>query len=85
VDLVSLVSNIDQKLDKNILRNLMSRSNMIDYGIPKCTHTRSRKSLVVVSAVIFFLQAAIMAIFDNLSLTMKIESFTCLVEGRPYM
>ena len=53
MDLVSLVSNIDQRLDQNVLRNLLSRSEMIDYGIPKCTHTRSKKSLAVASAVIF--------------------------------
>ena len=85
VDLVSLVSNIDQRLDQNVLRNLLSRSDMIDCGIPKCTHTRSKKILVVASAVIFFLQAAIMAIFENLSMTMKTQSFLCLVEGRPDM
>ena len=69
VDLVSLVSNIGQALDKNVLRNLLSQSEMIDYGIPKCTHTCSKKSLAVASAVIFFLQAAIMVIFENLSTT----------------
>ena len=85
MDLVSLVSNIDQRVDQNVLRNLLSRSKMIDYGIPKCTHTRSKKSLVVVYAVIFFLQAAMMAIFENLSTTTKTQSFPFLVEGRPDM
>jgi hypothetical protein len=69
VDLVSLVSNIDQRLDQNVLRNLLSRSEMIDCGIPKCTHTRSKKSLAVASDVIFFLQAIIMDIFENRSTT----------------
>ena len=55
VDLVSLVSNIDQRLDQNVLRNLLSRFDMIDCGIPKCIHTRSKKNLAVDSAVIFFL------------------------------
>ena len=73
VDLVSLESSIDQRLDQNVLRNLLSRSDMIDCGIPKCTHTHSKKSLAVASAVIFFLQAAIMAIFENLSTTMKTQ------------
>jgi hypothetical protein len=50
MDLVSLVSNIDQRVDQNVLRNLLSRSEMIECGIPKCTHTRSKKSLVVASA-----------------------------------
>ena len=85
MDLVSLVSNIDQRLDQNVLRNLLSRFDMIDYGIPKCTHTRSKKSLAVASVVIFFLQAAIMASFENLSTTTKTQSFPCLVEGRPDM
>ena len=85
VDLVSLVSSIDDRLDQNVLRNLLSRSEMIDYGIQKCTHTRSKKSLAVASIVIFFLQAAIIAIFENLSKTTKTQSFPCLVEGRPDM
>jgi hypothetical protein len=85
VDLVSLVSNINQRLDKNVLTNLFSQSEMIDYGIPKCTHSRSKKSLVVASAVIFFLQAIIMDIFENLSTTTKTQSFPCLVEGWPNM
>ena len=82
MDLVSLVSKIDQTLDQNVLKNLLLRSDMIDYGTPKCTHTCSKKILVVASAMIFFLQAAIMAIFENLSTTMKTQSFPCLVEGR---
>ena len=81
MDLVSLVSNIDQRLDQNVLRNLLSRSDMIDYGIPKCTHTHSKKILSVAFAVIFFLQAAIMAIFENLSMTKKTQSLPFLVEG----
>jgi hypothetical protein len=85
VDLVSLVSNIDQRLDQNVLRNLLSRSEMIDCEIPKCTHTRSKKSLAVASAVIFFLQAIIMDIFENQSTTTKTQSLPCLVEGRPDM
>ena len=85
MDLVSLVSNIDQRLDQNVLRNLLSQSDMIEFGIPTCTHTCSKKILVVASAMIFFLQAAIMAIFENLSTTTKTQSFPCLVEGRPDM
>jgi hypothetical protein len=85
VELVSLVSNIDQRLDQNVLRNLLSRSEMIDCGIPKCTHTRSKNIVAVASAVIFFLQATIMAIFENLLTTMKTQSLPFLVEGRPDM
>jgi len=54
---------------------------MIDCGIPKCTHTRSKKSLGVASAVIFFLQAAIMAIFENLSTTKK-NTIISMLGGR---
>ena len=85
MDLVSFVSNIDQRLDQNVLRNLLSRSDMIDCGIPKCTHTHSKKILGVASTMIFFLQFNIMAIFENLSTTMKTQSFPFLVEGRPDM
>ena len=55
MDFVSLVSNIDHRLDQNVLTNLLSRFDIIDYGIPKCTHTHSKKILAVASAVIFFL------------------------------
>jgi hypothetical protein len=68
---MDLVSSIDQRLDQNVLRNLLSQSEMIDCGIPKCTHTHSKKSLGVASAVIFFLQAIMMVIFKNLSTTTK--------------
>ena len=85
MDFVSLVSSIDHRLDQNVLRNLLSRSEIIDCGIQKCTHTHSKKSLVVASAVILFLQATIMAIFENLSMTTNTQSLSCLVEGRPDM
>jgi hypothetical protein len=55
--LVSLVSNSDQRLNQNVLRNLLSWSEMMVCGIPKWTHTSSKKILVVYVAVIFFLQA----------------------------
>ena len=85
VDLVSLVSNIHKRLDQNVLRNLLSQYDMIDCGIQKCTHTHSKKNLEVAFSVIFFLQVDIMAIFENLSTTMKTQSFPFLVEGRPDM
>ena len=85
MDFVSLVSSIDHRLDQNVLRNLLSQSEIIDCGIPKCTHTRSKNILAVDSAVIFFLQAAIMAILENLLTTMNTQSLSCLVEGRPNM
>jgi hypothetical protein len=47
VDLVSLVSSSDQRLNQNELRNRMSRSQIMVCGIPKCTHTHSNKILVV--------------------------------------
>jgi hypothetical protein len=58
---------------------------MMVYGIPKCTHTCLKKSLVVASAVILFLQAIRMAILENRSMTTKTKSLPCLVEGRPDM
>jgi hypothetical protein len=65
VDLVSLVSSSDQRLDQNVLRNRLSRSEIMVCGIPKCTHTHSKKSLAVASAVMFFLQAARIAILEK--------------------
>jgi hypothetical protein len=85
VDLVSLVSNNDQRLDQNVLRNLLSRLDMMVCGIPKWTHTRSKKSLVVSATVIFFLQDVRMAIFENRSTTTNTKSLPCLVDGRPDM
>ena len=85
VNFVSLVSSINHKLYQNVLRNLLSQYEIIYYGIPKCTHTHSKKSVVVASTMIFFLQAAIMAIFENLSMTTNTQSLSCLVEGRPDM
>jgi hypothetical protein len=79
---VSLVSDNDQRLDDNVLTNLLSRYDMMDYGIPKCTHARSQKSLVVASIVTFLLQALRIAILENRSTTTKTHSFLCLVEGR---
>jgi hypothetical protein len=85
VDFVSLVSNSDQRLDQNALRNLLSQSEMMVCGIPKWTHTHSNKRLEISTAVIFFLQAVRMAIFKNRSTTTNTHSFPCLVDGRPYM
>jgi hypothetical protein len=45
----------DQRLNQNVSRNLLSRSEMMVCGIPKCTHTCSKKSLVVASVVMLFL------------------------------
>jgi hypothetical protein len=71
VDLVILVSIYDQRLEQNVLRNQLSRSETMVSGIPKCTHTRSKKSLVVASVVMLFLQATIIAILENQSRTTK--------------
>jgi hypothetical protein len=62
VDLRSLVSSSDQRLDQNVLRNQLSRSEIMVCGIPKFTHTHSNKSLVLDSIVMFFLQATTIAI-----------------------
>ena len=55
VNFVSLVSNRDQRLDQKVLRYLLSWSEMMVCGIPKWTHTHSKKILVVSVIVIFFL------------------------------
>jgi hypothetical protein len=83
VDLVSLVSNSDQRLEKNVLRNLFSRLDMMVCGIPKWTHTRSKKRLAVSTTVMVFLQVVRMAIFENQSTTKNTQSFPCLVDERP--
>jgi hypothetical protein len=85
MDLVSLVSIHDQRLDQNVLRDWFSRLEMMVYGVHKCTHTRSKKSLVVASVVMLFLQATRITILENRSTTTKTRSFPCLVEGRPDM
>jgi hypothetical protein len=69
MDLVSLVSNNDQRIDKNVLKNMISQSNMMVIGSLNCTHTHSNKSLVMSLAVILFLQAIIMPILENRSTT----------------
>jgi hypothetical protein len=83
VDFVSLVSNSDQRLDQNVLKNLLSWLEMMVCGIPKWPHTRSKKILAVSSTVIVFLQVVRMAIFKNRSTTTNTQSFPFLVDGRP--
>jgi hypothetical protein len=85
VDFVSLVSNKDQRIDQNVLRNLLSRSKMMVCGIPKCTQTHSKKRLEVSVIVTVFLHAMRMAIFENRSTTTKMQSFMFLVVGNPDM
>jgi hypothetical protein len=65
VDLVILVSNSDQRLDQNLLRNRLSRSETMVCGIPKSTQTHSRKSLVIASSVMLFLQLTRIAILEK--------------------
>jgi hypothetical protein len=55
VDLVSLVSKNDEILDQNVLRNLLSRSEMMVCGIEKWTHTCSKKILLVSATMMLFL------------------------------
>ena len=85
VDLVSLVSSSDERLNQNVMINQLSRSETMVCGIQKCTQTRSKKSLAVASDVIFFLQETIIAILEKRSTTTKTYSFPCLVDGRPDM
>jgi hypothetical protein len=65
VDLVSLVSSSDPSIDSNVMRNRLSRYEKMVCGIPKCTQTRSKKSLAVASVVILFLQATGIAILEK--------------------
>jgi hypothetical protein len=85
VDLVSLVSSSDQRLDQNVLRNRLSRSETMVCWIPKCTQTRSKKILEVAFVVMFFLQAVIIAILEKRSTTTKTQPLPLLVDGRPDM
>jgi hypothetical protein len=85
VDLVRLVSNNDQRLDQNVLRNLLFRYEVMVCGIPKWTDTRSKKILAVSTAVILFLQTVIMTIFENRSTTTNTQSLLFLVDERPDM
>ena len=85
VDLVSLVSNSDQRLDQKVLRNRLSQSEIMVCGVPKCTHTHSKKILAVASIVMFYLQAARIAILEKRSTTTKTQSFPLLVYERPNM
>jgi hypothetical protein len=55
VDLVSLVSNSDQRLNQNVMRNRLSQLETMVCGIHKCTQTHSKKSLGVASVVMLFL------------------------------
>jgi hypothetical protein len=85
MDLVSLVSSSDQRLDQNVLINQLSRSKTMVFVIPKCTQTCSKNILAVASAVILFLQATRIAILRNRSTTTKTQSFPLLVDERPDM
>jgi hypothetical protein len=84
VDDLGLAICLDQRLDQNMLRNRLSRSEIIVCGIPKCTHIRSKKSLGVAFIVMLFFQAAIIAILEKRSTTTKTQSFLLLVR-RPNM
>jgi Flp pilus assembly protein TadB len=85
VDLVSWVSNNDQRLTQNVLRNLLSQLEMMVFGIPNWTHTRLKKILKVSSAMMVLLQVMRMAILKNRSTTKNTQSLPCLVDGKPNM
>jgi hypothetical protein len=65
MDLLSLVSSSDQRLDQNVMRNRLSQYETIVLWIPKCTQIRSKKSLAVAFAVMLFLQATIITILEK--------------------
>lgn len=81
VDLVSLVSISDHRIDQNVPKNLLSRFEMVVYGSPKLTHTHSKKRLTVASMVMLFLQAVNMAILEKRSTTTNTQSLPSLVKG----
>jgi hypothetical protein len=85
MDLVSLVSSSDKRLDQNVLRNRLPLSEKMFCGSRKCTQTHSKKSLVVAYVVMLFLQATRIAILEKWSTTKKTQSFPLLVDGRPDM
>jgi len=62
--------------------NMLSQSEVMDYRIQKSTHIRSKKSIVVTFLAILFLKATIMALLENLLMTMKTWPLPCLIEGR---
>jgi hypothetical protein len=82
MDLLSLVSSSDQRLDQNVLRNQLSQYETMVCGIPKCTQSHSKKILVVAFAVMLILQADKIANLQKRSTTTKTQSFPCLVDGR---
>lgn len=55
VDFLRLLFNNDQRLDQNTLRNPLSWFDLMIFGIPKCTNTCFKKSLVVAFTMILFL------------------------------
>ena len=55
VDLVSLVFINDQRLNHYVFRKLLSRSNIMFYGIQKFTQSFSKKSILVYYVVMLFM------------------------------
>ena len=82
VDLVILVSNKYQRLNHNVLWNLLSIYEIMDRGIPKCTHTCSKRSLAMTFVAILLLQASKMAILENRPMSKNTKRLPCLVEGK---
>jgi hypothetical protein len=67
------------------MRKQLSQSKIMVCGIPKFTHTRSKRILVVAYVVMFFFQVARITILEKQSTTTKTQSFPLLVDGRPDM
>jgi hypothetical protein len=55
MDLVSSISRSDKRLNRTMLRNQISWSEIMVFVIQKCTHTHSKKILAVAYVVMFFL------------------------------
>jgi hypothetical protein len=75
MDLLSLVSKSDQRLDQNVLKNRSSQYEMMVCGIPKCNQTHSKKILVVASYMMLFLKVTIITILEKLSTNPKHSHF----------
>jgi hypothetical protein len=65
VNLVSLVSSSDERLEKNVLRKQLSQYDKMFCGIPKCTCTCSNNILAATSVVMLFLQEARITILEK--------------------
>jgi len=69
LDLLNFVSMFSHNLVQNLLRNLMSLSEMMLLGIPKCTQTCAKNTFTTSCLLMVFLQGIRIHILLNLSTT----------------